>query len=381
MSRRPRDLPDDADEKWEYPDHTAAKHEILRRYLGAWLTILGRGKKGWRHKLLVLLDGFAGRGRYMQGQPGSPAIMFEESVRVADAGHARQVLIRCAEPNEVNFGHLKEVCDGLDHQLVTIRPSQERFQDIADRLANWLAEQKPPTPPTFVMVDPYGVRGVRLGTLQRLLEFDRLEILLTFMVRDPARFLREENYAAPLTELFGGKSWQECDAATNRAECLMLRFRQVVVPDIARYAIPFRVFEDERRNILYYLVHLTNNDLGMRKMKEVMVKKSGSMTFWPVTVEDPNQLKFEAAQSEQDPYPTLQKRRSEKYAGRSLTFLNLLNDDYPEDIWVEKQYRGALNTLERATGSGVTIRRKGRTPSGKPRTHGVKYEDELTFPS
>jgi hypothetical protein len=55
---RPRDIPDDADEKWTYPEHTAAKHNILRPYLSAWLVILGRGKRGFRHKQLVLLDGF-----------------------------------------------------------------------------------------------------------------------------------------------------------------------------------------------------------------------------------------------------------------------------------------------------------------------------------
>ena len=43
---RSRDIPDDADEKWEYTEHAAAKHEILHRYLGAWLAILGQGKRG-----------------------------------------------------------------------------------------------------------------------------------------------------------------------------------------------------------------------------------------------------------------------------------------------------------------------------------------------
>ena len=67
---RQRDIPDDADEKWVYTQHTAAKHEILHRYLGAWLAILGRARKGsgWRHKQLVLVDAFAGRGRYMGGE-------------------------------------------------------------------------------------------------------------------------------------------------------------------------------------------------------------------------------------------------------------------------------------------------------------------------
>lgn len=102
---RPHDIPDGSDEKWQYTEHTAAKHEILRRYLGAWLAILGRRRKGstFRHSRLVLVDGFAGRGRYLDGQLGSPAIMFEEAVRAVEADLAERVVIRCAEPNDVNF--------------------------------------------------------------------------------------------------------------------------------------------------------------------------------------------------------------------------------------------------------------------------------------
>ena len=112
----------------------------------------------------------------------------------------------------------------------------------------------------------------------------------TFMVRDPARFLMEENYGEPLTALFGGDLWRECETAPNRPECLMLKFREVIRErGIAKHALPFCVYEDERRTVLYYLVHLTNSDLGMREMKEAMVKKSGDMTFWPVTVRDPAQ--------------------------------------------------------------------------------------------
>jgi hypothetical protein len=83
---RPHDIPDGSDEKWQYTEHAAAKHEILRRYLGAWLAILGRRRKGstFRHPRLVLVDGFAGRGRYIDGQVGSPAIMFEQAVQAVE---------------------------------------------------------------------------------------------------------------------------------------------------------------------------------------------------------------------------------------------------------------------------------------------------------
>jgi len=56
---RTRDLPDSHPDKWVYSQHTQAKHEILRRYLGAWFSILGH-----HNPLLIILDGFAGKGTY-----------------------------------------------------------------------------------------------------------------------------------------------------------------------------------------------------------------------------------------------------------------------------------------------------------------------------
>jgi three-Cys-motif partner protein len=375
---RSRDIPDDADEKWEYTEHAAAKHEILHRYLGAWLAILGQGRRGsgWRHKLLVLVDGFAGRGRYLGGESGSPRIMFDRAAAAAEAGTAESVLIRCAEPNPTNFRHLQEVCAELTHERVTIKPTQETFESIANNLADWSEEQHPP-PPTFIMVDPYGVRGVSLDTLRRLLKIDRLEVMLTFMVRDPSRFLKEENYEEPMTALFGGEGWRNCADVEDRAECLMLRFREVVLDGVAKHATPFLVYEDERRVPLYYLIHLTNNDLGMREMKDAMVKKSGDMTFWPVTVRPPDQLALEVG--EPKPYPMLQARLLEKYPGRTLTFEGLLNDDYPHGAWTEPNYRWAVDGLEKQDPLRVTIAREGFTDSGKARTRGIKYPDKITF--
>lgn len=229
------------------------------------------------------------------------------------------------------------------------------------------------------MVDPFGVRGVPLALLRRLLAVERLEVLLTFMVRDPSRFLKEGNYAEPLTALFGSEAWRECEDKPDRAECLLLRFQEVVRPEIAQWATPFRVLEDERKTVLYYLVHLTNHDLGMREMKEAMVEKSGEMTFWPITVRPRHQLELEVAEAE--PFATLQARLREKYAGQSLTFLELLNDDYPDGAWVEKQYRAALNGMAGAEPYDVVVTRERLTRGGKPATRGIQHPDRLEFAS
>lgn len=375
--KRQRDVPDDADEKWDYTHHTAAKHEILKRYLGAWLAILGQGRRGFRHARLVLLDGFAGRGRYIEGEPGSPAIMFEQATHVADAGRVSKVWVRCSEPNPTNFEHLAEVASGLSHPKVKVQVSRETFEELARRFIDWARKERS-SPPTFVMIDPYGVKGVRLETIRELLSLDRVEVLLTFMVRDPGRFLQEENYADPLTALFGGESWRACEDEEDRPECLMRRFKEVVTPEIAQYSLAFKVYEDERKTVLYYLVHLTNNDLGMREMKDAMVAKSGEMTFFPITLRPIDQMSFDVA--EESPFPSLQSWLAEEYAGQELRFVELLNRDYPQGHhWVEKQYRAALKAMEKTEPPGVTITRvKPTTATGRP-SRGLELADQLVF--
>jgi three-Cys-motif partner protein len=374
---RQKDVPDDADEKWELTVHSAAKHEILHRYLGAWLAILGHGKGGRQWNRLILADGFAGRGRYMNGEPGSPRIMFDRSVQVVEDGHAKSVWIRCAEPKGKNFDYLKAVCADLTHDRVMIDPKRQEFVEMATALAEWAEKQTPP-PPIFVFVDPYGVTGVPLEVLARLLRIERLEILLTFMVRDPSRFLMEENYEEPMTALYGGGAWRDCIDALSRPECLMLKFREVVLNGVAKHATPFRVYEDEKKTILYYLVHLTNSDLGMRKMKEAMVKKAGDMTFWPVTVKNPDQLQLEIG--EERPHPTLQKYLNATYSGQTMTFEELLNTDYPRgDAWIESHYRWAVKGMEEMDSPQVSITRvQPLTPTGRPAT-GLNLPDTIAF--
>jgi hypothetical protein len=211
-----------------------------------------------------------------------------------------------------------------------------------------------------------------------LLKIDRLEVLLTFMVRDPSRFLVEENFEEPMTALFGGDAWRQCIDADERPECLMLRFQEVVRGNVAKHALPFRVYEDERKTVLYHLVHMTNSDLGMREMKDAMVAKRGDMTFWPVTIKNPDQLELEV--SEEKPYPTLQKLLLERYGGGTMTFEELLTADYPSgDAWVEPHYRWAVKGLAEGDDPKVTIERKDPvTAKGRPAT-ALKLPDKITF--
>jgi three-Cys-motif partner protein len=374
-ARRQRDIPDSHPDKWIYSEHARAKHGILRGYLGAWFSILGQGRGIDR---LIILDGFAGKGQYRDGEPGSPKIIFDRAVEVVEAGHAKKVVIGCVEKDRQNFEELSALCETLKHPQVTIAARHKTFAEAASDLAKWAEKRRKPTP-IFVTADPYGFRGVPLKVIKKLLALKRTEVLVTFMARDMSRFLNEPNVESPLRDFFGGDAWRECAelGLNKRPPCLLLQYQKVVRPDIATWATPFRVYEDERKTVLYYLVHLTNNDLGMRKMKRAMIKQSGDMTFWPVTVRPPNQLAIELA--EPSPLPTLQKHLMKKYAGRTMTFLEVMNDDYPDGLWLEPDYRTAIKAMAQAKEPSVTITRDRTTQKGKPATSGLKEEDKVTF--
>jgi three-Cys-motif partner protein len=365
------DLPDHDPRKWVYTEHSRAKHAIQHTYLGAWLAILGT-----HFSPLILFDGFAGRGRYEGGEDGSPVLFFRRAAEAIDRGRPAQVFIRCVELNQHNFANLRSVIADLQHAGVSIDARRGTFSDqaleSAARLRAWTT-----VPPVFWTADPYGFRGVPLSTIRELMALPRSEVLITFMVRDMRRFLGEPNHQIPLTEFFGGDAWQEClavDNADDRERCLLLTYSKLVRRGIARFATPFRVFEDERRQTLYYLVHLTNSPLGMRQMKRAMIKESRDMTFWPVTVRPPDQLALDTA--EPPPYRSLQQHLAQTYLGKPMTFEDVLNTDYPEGLWLEPEYRVAI--LDMAERDEAKIERKRSTPSGRaPR--GLQEPDVITF--
>lgn len=62
---------------WDLKRNTQVKHDILSNYLLRWASILSGGRGGARRLDFHYVDGFAGRGRYTGGEPGSPLIAME----------------------------------------------------------------------------------------------------------------------------------------------------------------------------------------------------------------------------------------------------------------------------------------------------------------
>jgi hypothetical protein len=141
---------------WPITRATRAKHTILRKYLDAWLPILGAGR--YAHEHLVLIDGFAGPGRY--GEPGSPLIMLtayaDHSAALDGTGHFFFI-----EEHHERCEHLRsEVAKLSLPPKVHLEILEGSFVDEFPGLIDRLMAQFGQLPPTFApATDPRSARA------------------------------------------------------------------------------------------------------------------------------------------------------------------------------------------------------------------------------
>lgn len=249
--------------------HTAAKHLILQRYLGAWFPILGK-----THKQLNYIDGFAGPGKYCGGEPGSPVI----AIKSARAHIARKTLSPDTEINFVFIEANAQSCKHLEATLSGIRvPStfkitirQGAFRDSMEGILDSFGEDTQ-LAPTFAFVDPFGFSGIPFDLMVRILRFPKCEVLINLMVSFVNRFIDHPNgrVVAHVPETFGtDRVFDVAQKSGNRVEWLLSLYLKQL-RSVAKYADRFDM---RNRSDLktYSLFFASNSRAGFHKMKEAM---------------------------------------------------------------------------------------------------------------
>jgi three-Cys-motif partner protein len=130
------------------------KHGILTRY-----PVVFASKTGWKGRPVVFLDGYAGRGEYEDGTPGSPALLAETATRVDSFRDVTGIYV---EKNRADFVNLKQVLARYD------RPHDQILcGDLSAHLTKILAAVKGAA--LFAFLDPFGTALDRDQLVQQLL--------------------------------------------------------------------------------------------------------------------------------------------------------------------------------------------------------------------
>lgn len=273
---------------WEIKPHTRAKHEILKRYLQAWIPILTAG----RFPEVMYIDGFAGPGRYSKGEEGSPVIALRAALE--QQGWIQSGIHFLFIENDRDSARILKEVVGNINVLDRFRVRVVGGQTFATAFGNLVDsyERKGETlPPIFAFIDPFGWKGVPFSIIEEIMGHQSCEVLITFMYEEINRFIGNPNQERNFDSFFGTRQWREgIDLATPRERNQFfhnLYLQQLRDVANARYVRSF-----EMRNAKdvtdYYLFYATNNIRGLMKMKEAMwkVDETGEFGFSDATDHD-----------------------------------------------------------------------------------------------
>ena len=332
---------------WDLEPHTKAKHEILKRYMQAWMPIMGMSK----FPQIVYIDGFAGPGRYSQGEPGSPIIAItaalEHQTRIA-----ARVSFLFVEKDGERASTLRTILDDMTiPSNFTVRVyAEETFQQAIGALLNRLPQENRILPPTFAFIDPFGWGGVPFSTVSRILSYPSCEVFVTFMYDEVSRFLTRSGQEENFDSFFGTASWRNIGKDRNR-QLHDLYLGQLHDSAKAKYVRSFEMRNDKDVTD-YYLFYATNSLVGLKKMKEAMWKVNSSGDFRFSDATDPLQSVFFIDEPE---FEKLKHQILERFRGQETTVGEIEEFVVAETAFRETHYKKILNEIEYAQPPGFEI--------------------------
>ncbi len=300
---------------WELEPHTAAKHEILRRYLKGWIPKLGS-----RNRRIVYIDAFAGPGRYTGGEDGSPII----ALKVARDYVGRplvdqQLKMLFIEPDRERNERLKSEitalrASDLAYSAIGAVTLQAEYAAAMESLWASLEASRSMLAPTFAFVDPFGVSGLPYEHLVKLFHYPKTELLINMMYEEMNRFRGTAEFQKHLDSFFGGPSWKAAFAVADRNErrrAVIDLFKRRLLEAGAKYVQAFEMRND-RNQTDYLLFFGTQSEVGLEVMKQAMWKVDSSGAF---TFSDHTYSKGPMLIGPQPDYGLLRRQLLERFAG------------------------------------------------------------------
>jgi three-Cys-motif partner protein len=276
---------------WKLDPHTEAKHVLLRKYLNAWLPIITR-----YNGRVMFCDGFAGPGVYADGQDGSPIIAIKAFLQHS---FLKQM---SAEVVYLFIEEKKDRCESLQAVVgklalpanVKVQIINKTYEEAFTEVLDQMDAKGTTLAPTFAFIDPFGIKGLPLKMIARLMEHKKCEVFITVMVGFIYRFISTPEFEPHCDDLFGTDKWRAALTMEGAAKEQFLRelYQERLLDPIdgvaAKYARYFTM-KDGKNKTIYDLFFATNHSAGIDAMKDAMwnIDQSGGFAFSDAT--DPHQ--------------------------------------------------------------------------------------------
>lgn len=357
-------MPRIKDTLWCIEPHTLAKHEILRRYLGAWFAILGS-----KIPRIMYLDGFCGPGRYADGELGSPIIALQTALSHSERLKSSELIFFFIDERDDRISHLQDEVNklGVPGNFKIIIQTGE-FHNIFASVLDDLEKRSKFLVPTFAFVDPFGFSGVPFTLIRRVLSMPKAEVFVNIMMRDVNRFADHPDAKTKqhVINLFGTREVLEVIEKKNER---LTNLRQLYLTQLQKHARFVRYFEmrDQRNQVVYYLFFASNHPLGHEKIKEAFWRIDPSSGFNFSDATNPKQMVL----FDIDPAYDLAKILCIQFGHQRVLSERVIKYVLDETPYLSRHARSAMKLLERNGAIRVdenkidgSKRRKGSFPEG-----------------
>lgn len=338
---------------WGYEKQTEMKHRVFSYYLPLWLRILGSANKN-----LNYVDGFGGigayhidkdirQGKYVSNCFGSPIISIQAISDLTAEKKITKANIIIIDEDSENLENIKKILALKKLSLDNVHFEWGDFNEKINEFLDYFEKDNKKLAPTFFLLDPFGISGIRLSTLKRIMKLDKTEILLNFMYNTLQRWISHPNPKIHkiYDEYFGGDEWRKFKNRSLAAKenNLVSIFRKEC-KKFTEYVYPFRLNFPNKRQTYYYLFHLTNYWLGCSLMKDSFAKFNDGRDIY--TGECYQSSLFENIE---------QKEKREKfsvklsilYNGRKIKYEDIFKNHIDETDLLSSEIKKLLRTLEK----------------------------------
>jgi three-Cys-motif partner protein len=221
----------------------------------------------------MLVDGFAGPGRYKEGEEGSPLIMLHLLASHPVLERIPDVRFVCLfiEQDSRRVAYLEQEAAKVTLPAnVEVIIKEGRFEEVFSGLVEGITNGRSLIP-TFAFIDPFGYTGASMTLTGRFLDFKRSEALFFLPLSYINRFVGRDGQATALNALFETEEWQELVplSGDGRKLALLKLFEtQLRRQGQVRHVISFELRTLDGND--YRLVFATQHPTGLKLMKNAM---------------------------------------------------------------------------------------------------------------
>lgn len=257
---------------------------------------------GGNNPRLLLVDGFAGPGRYATGEPGSPLIMLDALLSHRSFEELTDVhfVYLFIEQDEARVNHLRQEIAEIGDlpKNVAVHIEHGEFEATFSAVIDPIIEEGAHLVPTFAFIDPFGYSSASMSITGRLLDFPRCESLFFLPMSFIHRFVGRTGQEAALTSLFGTDEWRAAvpfQGQDRTAHLLALFERQLEQSGGVEYVRSFQLRTQDGND--YRLVFSLGHLKGLEIAKDAMWSVDPvTGTSYTATTESGQEVLFSAGE-------------------------------------------------------------------------------------